>query len=80
MPVVWSERHRLHEPGGEVWVGIRTPGTEIPARAERIRDALAGRGALRGRRARSRRPLLEVHDRELLAYLAAAWRAGRPPG
>ena len=20
-PVVWSDRHRLHEPGGEVWVG-----------------------------------------------------------
>ena len=45
MPVVWSDRHRLHEPGGEVWVGVRTPGTELPARAERIREALAGPGA-----------------------------------
>ena len=27
MPVVWSDRHRLHDPGGEVWVGVRIPGT-----------------------------------------------------
>ena len=45
MPVVWSDRHRLHEPGGEVWVGVRTPGTEVPERAERIRAALAAEGA-----------------------------------
>ena len=37
MPVVWSDRHRRHEPGGEVWVGVRTPGTELPERAERVR-------------------------------------------
>ncbi len=42
MPVVWSDRHRLHEPGGEIWVGVRTPGTEVPERAERIRAALGG--------------------------------------
>jgi len=36
MPVAWSDRHPLHEPGGEVWVSVRTPGTELPARAERI--------------------------------------------
>ena len=45
MPVVWSERHRLHEPGGEVWVGVRTPGTELPDRAERIRAELERAGA-----------------------------------
>ena len=45
MPVVWSDRHRLHEPGGEIWVGVRTPGTEVPERAERIREALAAAGA-----------------------------------
>ena len=57
MPVVWSDRHRLHEPGGEIWVGVRTPGTELPARAERIRErARRGRGALRrGRAAAGRR-------------------------
>src|SRR6476619_281351 len=45
MPVVWSDRHRLHDPGGEVWVGVRIPGTEVPARAERIHDALTEAGA-----------------------------------
>ena len=33
IPIVWSDAHSLHEPGGEVWVGVRTPGTEVPARA-----------------------------------------------
>ena len=45
MPVVWSDRHRLHEPDGEIYVGVRTPGTEIPERAERIREALEAAGA-----------------------------------
>jgi acetoin utilization deacetylase AcuC-like enzyme len=74
MPVVWSDRHRLHDPGGEVWVGMRIPGTELPARAERIREALADAGA------RFVEPevqpdgaLLEAHDPEFLAYLAGAW-------
>jgi acetoin utilization deacetylase AcuC-like enzyme len=74
MPVVWSDRHRLHEPGGEVWVGVRTAGTEVPARAERIREALAGAGArFVEPRVQPPEALAEVHDPELLAYLAAAW-------
>jgi hypothetical protein len=43
-PVVWSDGHRLHDAGGEVWVGVRTPGTELPERADRIRVALAEAG------------------------------------
>jgi acetoin utilization deacetylase AcuC-like enzyme len=72
MPVVWSDRHRLHEPGGEVWVGVRTPGTEVPERAERIRAALAGAEFV----AAEPQPddaLLAVHDAELLGYLGRAW-------
>ena len=74
MPVLWSDRHRLHEPGGEVWVGVRTPGTEVPERAERIRAELERRGA----------PVvvadehpddvaLALHDPALTGYLASAW-------
>src|SRR5690349_3689431 len=73
MPVVWSDRHRLHEPGGEVWIGLRTPGTEVPERAERIRAAVTAAGA----------PLVEaqphgdevtrLHDPGLLDHLAGAW-------
>jgi acetoin utilization deacetylase AcuC-like enzyme len=75
MPVVWSDQHRLHDPGGEVWVGVRTSGTEVAERAERIRAELAAAGA----RFVDARPhddgaLLAVHDRELLEYLAGAWR------
>ena len=81
MPVVWSDRHRLHEPGGEVWVGVRTPGTELPARAERIRAALAEAGA----RFVDAEPhpddaLLAVHDPELVAYLASAWEDWQASG
>jgi acetoin utilization deacetylase AcuC-like enzyme len=74
MPVVWSERSRLHEPEGEVWVGVRTPGTELPIRAERIREALVGAGArLVAATAHPREALLRVHDPALLDYLAGAW-------
>ena len=74
MPVVWSDRHRRHEPGGEIWVGVRTPGTEVPARAERIHEALAEAGA-RFVEAEEQpdEALAEVHDSDLLAYLAGAW-------
>jgi acetoin utilization deacetylase AcuC-like enzyme len=74
MPVVWSDRHRRHEPGGEVWVGVRTPGTEVPARADRIREALAQAGArFVDPEEQPDEALAEVHDSDLLAYLAGAW-------
>ena len=74
MPVVWTDRHREHEPGGEVWVGVRTPGTEVGERAERIRAALEADGApVVTAAAHDDEPVLAVHDRELLDYLASAW-------
>ena len=83
LPIVWSDRHRLHEPGGEVWVGVRTPGTEVPARADAIRAALAACDA----RFVEAEPhpdadVLAVHDASLLEYLRTAWdewaKAGLP--
>lgn len=38
---VWSPTTHRHEPKGEVWVGVTTPGTEVPARVDVILDALA---------------------------------------
>jgi acetoin utilization deacetylase AcuC-like enzyme len=75
-PVVWTESHRLHEPGGEVWVGVHTPGTEVPERAERIRAELESAGARihPGALADPAAELSAVHERALLDYLAAAWR------
>jgi acetoin utilization deacetylase AcuC-like enzyme len=75
LPVVWSDRHRLHDPGGEVWVGVRIPGTEVPARAERIRETLATAGArFVDATAQPDDAMLAVHDPALLAYLESAWR------
>jgi acetoin utilization deacetylase AcuC-like enzyme len=72
IPVVWSDRHRLHEPGGEIWVGVRTPGTELPERAERIRAALDD-APLVPAAPQPDSALLAVHDGELLDFLASAW-------
>jgi acetoin utilization deacetylase AcuC-like enzyme len=74
MPVVWSDRHRLHDPGGEVWVGVRTPGTEVPERAERIRETLEGAGARFVEAAdQPDEAVLAVHDAALVDHLATAW-------
>jgi acetoin utilization deacetylase AcuC-like enzyme len=74
MPVVWSDRHRLHQPGGEVWVGVRTPGTELPERAERIRAELAANGArIVEVVEHSDESALRLHDPALVRFLATAW-------
>jgi acetoin utilization deacetylase AcuC-like enzyme len=79
MPVVASDAHRLHDPGGEVWVGVRTPGTEVPERAERIRAALADAPQLETR-PQPDEAVLAVHDAELVEYLAGAWAAWEAAG
>jgi acetoin utilization deacetylase AcuC-like enzyme len=74
MPVVWTDDHRLHDPGGEIWVGVRTPGTELPARAERIREALEAHGAsFVAAEAQPDDALHSVHDQALTGHLARAW-------
>ena len=87
MPVVWSDRHRSHDPGGEVWVGVRMPGTELPARAERIRERLeasgarivhAGRSPTSASRACTTPTLVEL-PRERLGRLGGG-RAAEDPG
>jgi acetoin utilization deacetylase AcuC-like enzyme len=81
MPVVWSDRHRLHDPGGEVWVGVRTPGTELPERAERIRAALEQHGArIVDAESQPDEALTRIHDAELADHLARAWSAWEAAG
>ena len=81
LPVVWSDRHRLHQPGGEIWVGVRTPGTEVPERAERIRAALSAAGArVVEPSPHSDEALQAVHDVALLDYLARAWKDWQAAG
>jgi acetoin utilization deacetylase AcuC-like enzyme len=81
MPVVWSDRHRLHDPGAAVWVGVRIPSDEIPARAHRIREALDQVGARFVEAERQPEEVaLDVHDAALLAYLARAWEEWEAAG
>jgi acetoin utilization deacetylase AcuC-like enzyme len=73
LPVVWSDRHGLHQPGGEVWIGLRTPGTEVPERAERIREALVAEGAPVVEAVEHGDEVLRLHHPDLLQHLATAW-------
>jgi acetoin utilization deacetylase AcuC-like enzyme len=74
VPVVWSEDCLRHEPGGEVWLGLREPGTEVPARARVLHDALAAAGApVIAAREHDDTVLRRVHDLALLEHLASVW-------
>ena len=77
MPIVWDERCRLHEPGAEVFVGVATPGTEVPARADALLAALGGTVPAQPH---DDELLLAVHDSELVAYLESAWESWRAAG
>ena len=81
MPVVWSDRHRLHDPGGEVWVGVRIPGTELPARAEHIRERLEAGGArIVHAESQPDDAVTSVHDPALVEYLSSAWEGWAAAG
>jgi acetoin utilization deacetylase AcuC-like enzyme len=74
MPVVWSDRCRLHDPGGEIFVGVRTPGTEVVARTDAILEALAEADAhVVNANQHPDSALLAVHDAALLEFLESAW-------
>lgn len=76
MPVVSNSNHSLHDPAGEVWVGVRIPGTETHQRLDRILAALAEAGA-----ASVAAPMLGpgildgVHTPELVEFLSTAWES-----
>jgi acetoin utilization deacetylase AcuC-like enzyme len=76
VPFVWSEQCLRHEPEAEVWVGVRTPATELPARALAIREALVAAGAREVAAVEhADSALLTVHDPALVEFLRTAWEA-----
>lgn len=81
LPVVWSDACLQHDPGGEIWVGVRTPGTEVAERVERIRETLTSAGApVVAAQAHDDACLAAVHDGSLLRFLAGAWEAWEAAG
>jgi acetoin utilization deacetylase AcuC-like enzyme len=74
VPFVWSDDCLLHEPGAEIWIGVRTPATELPERTLRIREALVAAGAREiAAVPHSDDALLAVHDPALVEFLRTAW-------
>jgi acetoin utilization deacetylase AcuC-like enzyme len=81
IPVVWSDAHRRHVPSAEIWLGVRTPAVELPARADAIRAELErARHPVVAATAQPNAALEAVHDRALLEFLAGAWRAWEEAG
>lgn len=75
MPAVWSESHRLHDPHGEVWVGVLIPPLEVPERGEVIKEALVRGGArIVAPAPHPRSDLTAVHDPAFLDHLETAHR------
>ena len=79
-PVVWSDDVLQHEPGAEIWVGVRTPGTEVPERARILLAAVTDAGAdVVAARPHDDELLLRVHDLDMVDHLrtvADDWAAG----
>jgi acetoin utilization deacetylase AcuC-like enzyme len=83
LPAVWADECLAHVPDAEIWLGVRTPGTELPERATVIREAVVAAGARLVPAASHGDEALElVHDKGFLDHLCgvyAAWeRAGFP--
>jgi acetoin utilization deacetylase AcuC-like enzyme len=70
--VVRSSRARDHVPGAEIWLGMRTPGTEVPERVDAIEAALADWPVVEAT-AHGDEVLLRVHDPRLVEHVRTVW-------
>ncbi len=74
LPFAWSDACLRHDPTAEVWVGARTPATEVPRRVTAIRSSLAAAGAREvAATPHGDEALLAVHDRALVDFLRTIW-------
>nr|WP_062335536.1 hypothetical protein [Herbidospora sakaeratensis] len=77
---VWSPSTLLHDPSAEIWIGLRTPGTEVAERVRRIRSAVPATWVEASAVPWS--VLTSVHAEGLLLHLRdvyAEWVAGGYP-
>jgi len=74
--VVWSPETRRHDPRAEIWVGVRTPGTEVAQRVDAILEGLSAAGGFDVREATPYPDdaVLAVHDADLVRHLAGVER------
>lgn len=74
LPVVWHEDCLLHDPAGEVWLGVWETGTEVAERAVVLLEALRSAGAeVTAARPHDDAALRAVHDPALVDHLATVW-------
>jgi acetoin utilization deacetylase AcuC-like enzyme len=80
-PVVSSDDCLRHDPQAEIWVGVRTAGTEVAARVAAIRDAAVSAGLRQVDAVPHDDAILSrVHSAELLAYLRSSWQQWESSG
>ena len=70
--MVRSDRARGHVPGAEIWLGTRTPGTEVPERIDVIEAALADWPVIEAA-PHDDAVLLAVHDHALVEHVRTIW-------
>ena len=81
LPVVWSDRCLLHDPGKEIWLGVEIAADEVPARATALREALASVGAsFVETEEHDDAHLLAVHDAGMLDFLRTAYQRWQEAG
>lgn len=74
LPSVWAPECLLHEPEAEIWVGVRTVGTEVAQRATILREAVAAAGSrIVAAQPHDDEVLEAVHSREFLDHLAGVY-------
>jgi acetoin utilization deacetylase AcuC-like enzyme len=74
IPLVVDPLCRDHDPGGEIWLGVTTPGAEVAERVAVIETTLRGLGHdLVRAREFDDTWLTRVHSAELIDHLATVW-------
>lgn len=81
LTAVWSEASLLHDPDGEVWIGLPIEGDETPPRGEAMKRAIDAVGipvSIPDDHPDS--AITAVHDPGMLAYLETAVWTGSSTG